>query len=191
MPDQIDVHVLPCLIKEPGPADVKRRFSDRVFRLDDQAAATGAVLGGFTLHDICGPAANDVEFQLETSEHLERDVYASQHGSDPFLGREHLCGFLRGRCLRGSRLNLSALRCRASTVHISTPASRTDRLVRHPSIRTKTINEASRIDSVTLWDADRDISPLAPFLEGYKHIQVARALSHYSGEREFVLGLKQ
>ncbi|CDR94077.1 hypothetical protein, conserved [Babesia bigemina] len=184
-----NVHVLPCLIKEQGPADVARGFSDGVFSLNAASSDAADGLCGFTLLDVCGQVAETVPFQVEVTEHMEQDVYASQHGTDPLLGRERLCAFLRGRCLRGSQLDLSALGCRLSMVEVSPPSSSSSRkspIASNPAIRSQTLRETAEVKALTVWDQDRDISPLEPFLAGYKHIALASALSDYSGEREFV-----
>ncbi|ORM41699.1 uncharacterized protein BXIN_2819 [Babesia sp. Xinjiang] len=176
MPESINVHVLPCLIKEPGPADVERGFTDKVFILGSPTVETEVELGGFTLRDICGSVADEVPFLLDTTEHLEQNVYTSQHGSDPLLGADRLCTFLRGRCLRGSRLNLDALGCRMAVVEASASSSRKTPLARNTSIPCQLVRETAAIESLTVWDRDTDISPIAPLLEGYKHLAVAFAV---------------
>ncbi|GBE60737.1 excinuclease ABC subunit C, putative [Babesia ovata] len=149
-----NVHVLPCLIKEPGPADVARGFSDGVFSLDAESPEGDSGLCGFTLLDVCGEVAETVPFQVEVTEHMERDVYASQQGTDPLLGRERLCAFLRGRCLRGSQIDLSSLGCRLSMVEVSPPSAsssstRKSPIASNPAIRSQTIRETAEVKSLT------------------------------------------
>ncbi|GFE54914.1 transcriptional regulator, putative [Babesia ovis] len=187
-----DVHVLPCLIKETGPADIKRGFTDRIFVLNSSDTSNGepeshtrTALGQFTLRDICGTIADDVSFDITPTEFLDQDVYYSQHGTDPLLSKERLCTFLRGRCLRGSSLELSRIGYRMSIVEPSASLGQSA-FTKHPSVTSYTIQETTAINSLTLWDRDRDISPLSPFLEGYKHLYVASSLCDYSGELDYI-----
>lgn len=189
MEKKLDVHVLPCLIKEPGEAAVKLEFSDRTFHSGSTEPHRDAPLGDFTLRDICGTIAEDVDFQVDMLEHFEQDVYSSKEGTDRLLGRERLCNFLRGRCLRGCRMDLDALGCRLSVVEVSKSQSRDNKIVRHASIPCQLLTEKEGVASMTLWEQDKDISPLSANVAGYKHLLMASPLSDHTGEMEFVMGL--
>nr|BAN64946.1 hypothetical protein [Babesia bovis] len=188
MSDGYNVHVLPCLIKQPGDADIQGGFTDNIISLDSVSPETP--LGGLSISDICGSVSRDVNFGVSGTERLSCDVYSSQYGSDPFLGKERLCTFLRGRCLRGSKLNFDAIGCRMSMVEVCNSTRQRNASSRSGLTPSYTLRELGPVESFTVWDRDSDISPLSPCLEGYKHIAVARALSDYSGERDYVEGYR-
>lgn len=184
----MEIHVLPCLIKGEGVVDVRGKFADKTFTADTSTSQEEYTLGNLNIHDVCGMAAEKVDFNIEGTEYFERRVYSSDKGTDPLLRSDHLCNFLRGRSLRGRQLNLDALGHRMSVVEVGKGSTTENPLLRNKNIPFKCLTEKEGVASITIWNKDEDMSPMDANLAAYKHLLIASAVSDYSGERQFIEG---
>uniref|UniRef100_A0A3B0MMM3 Ribonuclease H2 non-catalytic subunit (Ylr154p-like), putative n=1 Tax=Theileria annulata TaxID=5874 RepID=A0A3B0MMM3_THEAN len=125
----IEVNILPCLIKYNGPTEFRKRFKEKIRKLSQDSSSSSSTLdssstsctsdssnstdttdsnsipGGFDIKEICGSCTNNVNFSVKVTEKLIKDVYYPIRGVDKLLKDKYYVLF-RGRQMRGSRLAL-------------------------------------------------------------------------------------
>ncbi|XP_952128.1 uncharacterized protein TA14010 [Theileria annulata] len=122
----VEVNILPCLIKYNGPTEFRKRFKEKIRTLSQDSSDSSttscttdssnssdstdstdsnSIPGGFDIKEICGSCTNNVNFSVKVTEKLIKDVYYPIRGVDKLLKDKYYVLF-RGRQMRGSRLAL-------------------------------------------------------------------------------------
>ncbi|UKK01945.2 hypothetical protein MACK_001298 [Theileria orientalis] len=173
--DDVEVHILPCLIKYNGRTDFKKRFKNKIKKVPDHVSDDDSIPGGYELKELCGYSANNVDFSVKVTENYVKDVYYPLKGTDKLL-REKYYLFFRGRQLRGSELALDELGYKMMIVEVNKPVKASD-LTKHDCVESKTLRMTSKVCSLTLWELEEDVSPVSVNVAAYRYLSLSKAVS--------------